>query len=128
MNIEDRILAGASDDEINAMLNAVKAVAKKKKEEEARAKAAQEANARKEALTKEARANAINALLAYMEVFGLLPEGETCDEEDVAQLEQMLIRIEGMIPAYLRLMEAMTINPIDTHVVWDEDDMEKFFK
>ena len=59
----------------------------------------------KEALKAEARAYAINALLAYVEAFDLLPEDETINDEDVAELEQLLIKIENMIPVYYKLFQ-----------------------
>jgi hypothetical protein len=59
----------------------------------------------KEALKAEARAYAINALIAYIEAFDLLPEGETIDNEDVAELEQLLIKIENMVPVYFKLFQ-----------------------
>ena len=57
----------------------------------------------KEALKAEARAYAINALVAYSEAFDLLPEGETINDEDVAELEKLLIKVENMIPVYFKL-------------------------
>lgn len=80
-----------------------KKAAERVKEEEAKI-AAQKASD-KEALKAEARAYAINALLAYTEAFDLLPEGETMNEEDVAELEQLLIRVENMIPLYFKLFQ-----------------------
>ena len=59
----------------------------------------------KEALKAEARAYTINALLTYIEAFDLLPEDETMDAEDVAELEQLLIKIENMIPVYFKLFK-----------------------
>ena len=59
----------------------------------------------KETLKAEARAYIINALLAYIEAFDLLPEGETMDDEDVAELEKLLIKVEDMIPMYVKLIQ-----------------------
>ena len=59
----------------------------------------------KEALKAEARAYAINALIAYTEAFDLLPEGETVNDEDVAELEKLLIKVENMIPVYFKLFQ-----------------------
>lgn len=98
MNIEDMILNGASQEEINKALAQV--YAEKTKREEASAKARD-----KEALKTEARAYAINALLAYIEAFDLLPKDETLDAEDIGELEQLLIKIENMIPLYFKLFQ-----------------------
>lgn len=109
MNIEEMIFNGASDEDIQRALDQVKA---EKARQEAALRAKQEAEARakktkdeKEALKAEARAYAINALIAYTEAFDLLPEGETMDDEDVAELEQLLIKIENMIPLYFKLFQ-----------------------
>lgn len=59
----------------------------------------------KEALKAEARAHAVNAILAYSEAFDLLSEDETMDDEDVAELEQLLIKVENMIPVYFKLFQ-----------------------
>ena len=132
MNIEDRIMAGASDDEINAMLNAVKAAAKKKKEEEmkaqAQAKAKKEEAERKEHRKAEARAYVINAMIAYSEAFDLLDEDEEWDDEMVAKAEELVKEYEQMIPVYLALAKAININPQDYKIVIDEEDLEKFLK
>jgi molecular chaperone GrpE (heat shock protein) len=109
MNIEEMIFNGASDEDIQKALDQVKA---EKARQEAALRAKQEAEARakkskdeKEALKAEARAYAINALIAYSEAFDLLPEGETMNDEDVAELEQLLIRVENMIPLYFKLFQ-----------------------
>ena len=102
MNIEEMIYNGASDEEINKALNQIKA--EKARQEEA-LRQSQIAKDEKEALKAEGRAYAINAILAYIEAFGLLPEGETMDAEDVGRLEQLLIKIENMIPVYFKLFQ-----------------------
>jgi hypothetical protein len=56
-------------------------------------------------LKAEARAHAVNAILAYMEAFDLLSEDESIDDEDVAELEQLLIKVENMIPVYFKLFQ-----------------------
>ena len=106
MNIEDMIMNGASDEEVLAALNAVKAE-KKRQEDALRAQLDKEqvAKAEKEALKTEGRAYAINALICYSKAFDLLDEGEDWDEEDVAKAEQMLLRIEEMIPLYAKMIE-----------------------
>ena len=132
MNIEDRIMAGASDDEINAMLNAVKAAAKKKREEEmraqAQARAKKEEADKKERLKAEARAHIINAMIAYSEAFDLLDEGEEWDDEMVTKAEGLIKEYEQMIPMYMAFAKAININPSDCKIVIDEEDLEKFFK
>lgn len=56
-----------------------------------------------EQLKAEARAHAINAIIAYCEAFDL--ENESWSDEEIAKLEQMLIKLEEMIPVYIRLAE-----------------------
>ena len=68
-------------------------------------KKTQKTEGEKEALKVEARAHTINALLAYIEAFDLLSEDEAMDDEDVAELEQLLIKIENMIPVYFKLFK-----------------------
>ena len=109
MNIEEMIFNGASDEDIQKALDQVKA---EKARQEAAMRAKQEAEAKaarekdeKEALKAEARAYAINALIAYTEAFDLLPEEEALNDEDVAELEQLLIKIENMIPMYFKLFQ-----------------------
>lgn len=100
MNIEEMIYNGASEEEIQEALNQIKA-------EKARQEAAlrQAHNDKKEELKQEARAHLINALICYTEAFDLLPEGEELDEGDIAELEKTLIKIEEMLPMYLKLLE-----------------------
>lgn len=98
MNIEEMIYNGASEEEIQQALNQIKA-------EKARQEKALRAKKDKEELKAEARAHTINALLAYIEAFDLLPEGEVMDDEDVAELEQLLTKLEDMIPVYFKLFK-----------------------
>ena len=98
MNIEEMIYNGASEEEINEALRQIRA-------EKARQEAALRAKDSKAELKQEAREYAINALIAYIEAFDLLPEGETIDDEDVAELEQLLIKMENMIPLYFKLFQ-----------------------
>ena len=98
MNIEEMIWNGASEEEIEKALADIRA-------EKARQEAALRAKDSKAELKQEAREYAINALIAYIEAFDLLPEGETIDDEDVAELEQLLIKIENMIPIYFKLFQ-----------------------
>ena len=80
-----------------------KRAAEELKAREARAQAHKAAN--KEQLKAEGRAHLINALIAYSEAFDLLDEDETWDEEDVAKVEQALIKLEDMIPMYIKLAQ-----------------------
>ena len=107
MNIEEMIFNGASDEDIQKALDQIKA---EKARQEAALRAKQEAEAAqekndKETLKAEARAYVINALLAYIEAFDLLPEDEAMDDEDVAEIEQLLIKVENMIPVYFKLFQ-----------------------
>ena len=108
INFDRAIENGASEQELlEAMRNALE---KQKAEYEAQIHAAAERHTEKkgkdkEALKAEARAYAINALLAYTEAFDLLPEGETINDEDAAKLEQLLIKVENMIPVYFKLFQ-----------------------
>ena len=105
MNIEEMIYNGASEEEIQKALAEIRAE-KARQEEALRANVMKmQEESRKEQLKAEARAYAINALVAYIEAFDLLPEGETMNDEDVAELEQLLIKIENMIPIYFKLFQ-----------------------
>lgn len=116
MSIEEMIKNGATPEEINAAMQEI--YLEKEREEQDRAKreafirklaeqeqaeARAEEEARIEMLKREARAYVINALLAYIEVFDLLPEGEEIDEDDIKNLEQMIIKVEDLIPLYYRI-------------------------
>lgn len=108
INFDRAIENGASEQELlEAMRNALE---KQRVEYEAQIRAAAERHTEKkekdkEALKAEARAYAINALLAYTEAFDLLPEGETINDEDAAKLEQLLIKVENMIPLYIKIIK-----------------------
>lgn len=102
MNIEEMIYNGASDEEIQQALNQIKA--EKARQEEALRKA-QKDNNDKEDLKREGRAHLINALICYSHVFDLLDEGEEWDEEDVAKAEEMLKKVEDIIPLYIKLAQ-----------------------
>ena len=82
-------------------------IEKKAKEEEARLAKEKEAqtSAKNEKLKAEARAHAINAMLAYSEAFDLLDEDETWDQEDIDKMEKMLIQLENMIPLYIKMAQ-----------------------
>ena len=100
MNIEEMIYNGASDEEIQKALNQIKA--EKARQEEALRQAQ---NDTKEDLKVEARAHFINAMICYIEAFDLLPEGEELTEEDIADLEKSMLKLEAMIPMYIKLLE-----------------------
>lgn len=108
INFDRAIENGASEQELlEAMYSALE---KQRAEYEAQIHAAAEKHTEKkekdkEALKAEARAYAINALLAYTEAFDLLPEGETMNDEDAAKLEQLLIKVENMIPLYIKIIK-----------------------
>ena len=104
MNIEDMILNGASEEEITKALDQLRAARAKKVEEELREQEAAEQASAHEELIREARAYAVNAILAYSEAFDL-NDGEPWTEEDVEELEKLLIKIEQMIPMYKKLYE-----------------------
>ena len=109
MSIEEMIKNGASPEEINAAMQAI--YLEKEREDKARAKqlaekeqaqARAEEDARKEALKREARACLINAILAYNEAFNLMPEDREL-EKDIKSLEQLIIKMEDMIPLYYQI-------------------------
>lgn len=91
-------------------------IEKKTKEEEARLAKEKEAktSAKNEKLKAEARAHAINAMIAYSEAFDLLDEDETWEQEDIDKMEKMLIQMENMIPLYIKMAQM-------------QEDMEKNF-
>lgn len=109
MNIEDMIMNGASEEEIAEAIDQIRAKRTLKMEEERQARESQkkkdEEQTAKEALKAEARAHFINAVLAYSEAFDLLEEGESWTEEDLKEVEEYLIQIEGIIPMYAKMMK-----------------------
>jgi hypothetical protein len=115
MNIDftDAFEKGMSEQEALEMVQRIFRETQEKAEAKVKAQAAaqrakdeaKKSKDEKETLKAEARAYAINALIAYTEAFDLLPEGETIDDEDVAELEKLLIRIENMIPLYFKLFQ-----------------------
>lgn len=100
MNIEEMIFNGASEEEIQKALDQIKT---EKARQEAALRASQKIQNKKEALKAEGRAYAINALIAYSEAFDLLSEDETWSDEDIAKAEDMLKKLEEMIPLYIQL-------------------------
>lgn len=103
MNIEEMIFNGASEEEIQKALDQIKA---EKARQEAALRAEQEkkqTSAEKEALKAEGRAYLINAIIAYSSAFDLDDGG--WDEEEVAQLEEMIKRLEELAPMYIKMYE-----------------------
>lgn len=101
MNIEDMIMNGASEEEINEALNQIKA--EKARQEAAKAKKDSDNN--KENLKCEGRAHLINALICYSHAFDLLDEDEEWDQEDVDKAEVMIKKLEDMIPLYIKIIK-----------------------
>jgi len=102
MNIEDMIMNGASDKEINEALNQIKA--EKARQEEA-LRQNKENKSAKEALKAEGRAYLINALMCYSQAFDLLDEDEEWGQEEVDRAEEVIKKLEDMIPLYIKLAE-----------------------
>ena len=99
MNIEEMIYNGASEEEIQKALNQIKA---EKARQEAALRASKKTND-KEELKVEGRAHLINALICYSQAFDLLEDDETWDQEDVDKLEELIIKVEDMVPLYIKL-------------------------
>lgn len=84
---------------------------KRQEEKEAKIKEEQERkdrearSATKEQFKIEGRAYAINALIAYSYAFDLIDEDEDFKQEDVNRLEELLKKIEDMIPLYIKMIE-----------------------
>ena len=105
--------AGMSEADIKDMMERAlqSAIEERKAQEEQRLKeeemkaAAQKASNDKEALKAEGRAYLINAVLAYSEAFDLLNEDETWEQEDIDKMEQLLVKVEDMIPMYIKLAQ-----------------------
>jgi hypothetical protein len=102
MNIEEMIMNGASEEEINEALNQIKA--EKARQEAAKAQAQKNSN-EKESLKAEGRAHLINALICYSHAFDLLDEGEEWDQEDVDKTEEAIKKLEDMIPLYIKIIK-----------------------
>lgn len=116
MNIEDMIMNGASDKEINEALNQIKA--EKARQEEALRQSKTAKNS-KEALKAEGRAYLINALIAYSHAFDLLDEDEEWGQEEVDKAEEAIKKLEEMIPLYIKLAEMQ--GDMDKHFGLDGD-------
>ena len=107
--------AGKSSEEIlEQVSNYLKEKENERKAAEERKRLEQvEKETAREQLKREARAYAINAVLAYIEAFDLLPEGETIEMEDVEKLEGMLIQFEELLPLYIKMMKMQDDFDID---------------
>ena len=116
MNIEDMIMNGASEEEINEALNQIKA--EKARQEDA-LRQNKENKSAKEALKAEGRAYLINALIAYSQAFDLLDEDEEWGQEEVDKVEETIKKIEDMIPLYIKLAEMQ--REMDKHFGLDGD-------
>ena len=129
MNIYDMLKNGASEEEISAALetalqntankyNAELAAAKARiaEEEEAAAKAQK---AQTMCLREEARAHLINALLAYNEVFGVIPQDEITDEF-IQGVEAQLIELEDDIALSLAIVSSLEGQEIDMKNIWKQ--------
>ena len=116
MNIEEMIMNGASEEEINEALNQIKA--EKARQEAAKTKA--QKNNSKEELKIEGRAHLINALICYSQAFDLLEEDETWEQEGVDKLEELIIKVEDMVPLYIKLAKLQ--GDLDKHFGLDDID------
>ena len=96
--------AGMSEEEIRASIDKAIANARKEAEQELlKAKQEQEKKVTDKDMRKaEARAYMINAIIAYSEAFDMEDE---FDQDDIDKLEELLIKVEDMIPMYMQLME-----------------------
>lgn len=116
MNIEDMIMNGASEEEINEALNQIKAEKSRQEEALRQNKVTKDS---KEALKAEGRAYLINALIAYSQAFDLLDEDEEWGQEEVDKVEETIKKIEDMIPLYIKLAEMQ--GEMDKHFGLDGD-------
>ena len=101
MNIEDMIWNGASEEEVNAALEQIRA--EKIKQEEA-LRAEQNKRHDKEALKAEGRVYLINALISYCSAFDLL-DAEEWGQEEIDRAEAAIKRLEDTVPLYIKLAE-----------------------
>ena len=120
--------AGTTDEDIMNMMQKQMQEAKEKRqaEIEAQAKLEQEKknkkarSAAKEELKAEGRAHLINALICYSQAFDLFEDD--WDQEDVDEAEELIKKIEDMVPMYIKLAEMH--GDLDKHFGLDND----FFK
>ena len=105
IDINKLISEGASDDVILKAIESNKAE-KRALDQKKQAELEREAKSKeKDNLKAEARAYVINALIAYSEAFDLLDEDETWEQEDIDKMERLLIKVEDMIPMYIKLAQ-----------------------
>ena len=122
--------AGMTDEDIMNMMQKQMQEAKDKRQAEIEAQARLEQekknrearSATKEELKAEGRAHLINALICYSQAFDLLDEDDDWDQEDVNEAEELIKKIEDMIPIYIKLAEMQ--GDLDKHFGLDGD----FFK
>lgn len=122
--------AGLTDEDIMNMMQKQMQEAKEKRQAEIEAKTKLEQekknrearSAAKEELKAEGRVHLINALICYSQAFDLLEEDEEWDQEDIDKVEELIKKIEDMVPMYIKLAEMQ--GEIDKHFGLDED----FFK
>ena len=111
MNIDFKAAfdAGMTEEDIKNMMERALASAMEERKAQEAARLEEErkkATARdKEVLKAEGRAYLINAVIAYVEAFDLLDEGEVIDDELVAEIEEHIMKLEAMIPLWKRMHE-----------------------
>lgn len=127
MNMYELLKNGASEEKLTAAINtaaqnvinkynAELAAAKARLDDERKAAIAAKEKEVAEAQTKEllaeARAYLINSLLAYNEVFQVVPAEELTDEA-IESLEKEIIDLEGQIKYTLDLMKKLDLDNFD---------------
>ena len=118
--------AGMTDEDIMEMMQ--KQLQEAKDKRQAQAKLEQEKkdrearSAAKEGLKAEGRAHLINALICYSQAFDLLEDGDEWEQEDVNKAEELIKKVEDMIPMYIKLAKMQ--GDLDKHFGLDSD----FFK
>ena len=98
MTIDEMILAGMPEDEIARAIAEARAAKAAADEKAARAQ-------NKETLLEEARAHAVNAILAYIDAFDLVEE--PIGQEDVDELLELVTQVEKLIPVYKKMYDMM---------------------
>lgn len=105
----------------NAELAAAKARLDDERKEEIAAKEKEVAEAQTKELLAEARAYLINSLLAYNEVFQVVPAEELTDEA-IESLEKEIIDLEGQIGFLLKMLDKVDFDGFGMGEFW-----KKFF-
>ena len=121
MNIEEMIYNGASEEEI---MTAIAQVQKEKASQDEALRAKVHKANDKEAFNVEGRAHLINALICYSHAFDLLEEDDDWDQEDVDKAEELIKKIENMVPLYIKLAEMQ--GELDKSFGLDDIDPEMF--